>query len=253
MLVSCSQCGKEFNKLPSQIKKTNNNFCSQSCAAIFNNAKYPKKHKIEKIKVKTITIFNDLECPFCKVIFTPKYSYQKYCSSKCANCASTARFHERQKFLSRKCKMCNIFISHHAITGYCKSCFDALRMVKAEQKTLKELKLERAGSNTYTRIRDNLANKFRRYVPNSYHKCFLCGEDEVYELCHIKPVSSFSDDTILKEINSFSNLVVLCPTHHWKYDHPDKCTIDKDKILSLDEWLKRDQVNLGDIYNKLFV
>lgn len=38
--VKCANCGVSFSKLPSQIAKTNNNFCSKSCAATFNN-----KHK----------------------------------------------------------------------------------------------------------------------------------------------------------------------------------------------------------------
>jgi len=36
--VSCKNCGKEFEKQPNQIKTTKNNFCSSSCAAIYNNA-----------------------------------------------------------------------------------------------------------------------------------------------------------------------------------------------------------------------
>jgi len=43
-LVMCDKCGKKFNKFPSQIKKTKGNFCSSSCAASFNNKKYPKRH-----------------------------------------------------------------------------------------------------------------------------------------------------------------------------------------------------------------
>ena len=42
MTVTCSNCGKEFNKNPSQIKRADNNFCSRSCAATVNNKKYKK-------------------------------------------------------------------------------------------------------------------------------------------------------------------------------------------------------------------
>jgi hypothetical protein len=38
--VNCNNCAKLFQKTPSQIKKTKNNFCCKSCAATFNN-----KHK----------------------------------------------------------------------------------------------------------------------------------------------------------------------------------------------------------------
>jgi hypothetical protein len=35
--VICANCGINFLKTPSRIAKTNNNFCSKSCAATFNN------------------------------------------------------------------------------------------------------------------------------------------------------------------------------------------------------------------------
>lgn len=35
--VNCLQCGRSFFKLPAEIKKTPNNFCSQSCAATYHN------------------------------------------------------------------------------------------------------------------------------------------------------------------------------------------------------------------------
>jgi len=37
MKVICKNCGKVFKKMPSQIKRSKNNFCSQSCAATYNN------------------------------------------------------------------------------------------------------------------------------------------------------------------------------------------------------------------------
>ena len=38
-VVKCEECPKQFNKLPSAIKRTNHNFCSRSCAATFNGRK----------------------------------------------------------------------------------------------------------------------------------------------------------------------------------------------------------------------
>ena len=36
MEVICEECGKTFDKLPSQIAYTNHNFCSRSCAGLYN-------------------------------------------------------------------------------------------------------------------------------------------------------------------------------------------------------------------------
>ena len=58
------------------------------------------------------------------------------------------------------------------------------------------------------------------YEKNQGEKtCKVCGYDKHIQVCHIKSVSSFSDDTLITEINSKDNLVGLCPNHHWEYDH----------------------------------
>jgi len=41
--VFCKNCNISFLKTLSQIKKVKNNFCSQKCAATYNNKIYPKR------------------------------------------------------------------------------------------------------------------------------------------------------------------------------------------------------------------
>jgi hypothetical protein len=51
-LVLCVNCNKPFEKSPLEIKRTKNNFCSQSCSASFNNKgtqRNPPKLRICKI------------------------------------------------------------------------------------------------------------------------------------------------------------------------------------------------------------
>jgi len=66
--VFCAECNKKFHKKLNQINKTNNNFCSQSCAAIYNNAH--KKHgtrrsKLEKYLEEELTkLYPNLEIHF---------------------------------------------------------------------------------------------------------------------------------------------------------------------------------------------
>lgn len=45
MLVTCKNCKVEFNKNNSQVKKSLNHFCSRSCAAKYNNKKFPKRKR----------------------------------------------------------------------------------------------------------------------------------------------------------------------------------------------------------------
>lgn len=49
--VNCFQCGKCFSKLPSQINKSPNHFCSRSCAAIYNNTHKTKGNRRSKLEI----------------------------------------------------------------------------------------------------------------------------------------------------------------------------------------------------------
>lgn len=50
--VVCANCNASFLKLPSQISKTKNNFCSKSCAATFNNKN--KKYGTRRSKLENL-------------------------------------------------------------------------------------------------------------------------------------------------------------------------------------------------------
>lgn len=65
----------------------------------------------------------------------------------------------------------------------------------------------------------------RRHAHYIYHKnngekkCKVCGYENHVEVCHIKSVSSFGDNDLITDINSFDNLIGLCPNHHWEFDN----------------------------------
>ncbi len=48
--------------------------------------------------------------------------------------------------------------------------------------------------------------------------CSICGYSEHVEVCHIKPIKDFLDSSLISEINSLDNLILLCPNHHWELD-----------------------------------
>lgn len=49
--------------------------------------------------------------------------------------------------------------------------------------------------------------------------CEKCGYDKHVEACHIKPISSFTKNTLIDIINSPDNLLALCPNCHWEFDN----------------------------------
>lgn len=54
---------------------------------------------------------------------------------------------------------------------------------------------------------------------NPSPKCAICGYTNHVEVAHIKAVSEFTDEDTISDINSISNLIGLCPNHHWEYDN----------------------------------
>lgn len=63
--VDCLQCGKLFSKRNSEIKKTPNNFCSQSCSGTYNNTHKVKGTRRSKLEVwleeQLTLLYPDLE------------------------------------------------------------------------------------------------------------------------------------------------------------------------------------------------
>ncbi|MBI2976429.1 MAG: HNH endonuclease, partial [Chloroflexi bacterium] len=57
------------------------------------------------------------------------------------------------------------------------------------------------------------------YNSGKPQSCFRCGYSLHLEVCHIRPIQDFSEDTPMSVVNSLDNLVALCPNCHWELDH----------------------------------
>lgn len=73
MLVKCKNCNKKFDKLPNQVRKHPNHFCSRSCSSSFNNKGKRKNPPKERVCSKCSTKFfrtgshkSYLLCPSCR-------------------------------------------------------------------------------------------------------------------------------------------------------------------------------------------
>lgn len=67
--IVCANCGKQGTRKFSETVKTNNNFCNSSCAAVYNNKKYPKIKRMNK-------------CRQCGESISTAYSYCDDCISQ---------------------------------------------------------------------------------------------------------------------------------------------------------------------------
>jgi 5-methylcytosine-specific restriction endonuclease McrA len=59
----------------------------------------------------------------------------------------------------------------------------------------------------------------RHYLAVRPYQCVRCGYDKHIEVCHKRPLTTFSLDTPIAIVNAIDNLVGLCPNCHWEFDH----------------------------------
>lgn len=69
-LVYCKRCKKEFYKIPAEVKKHPNHFCSRSCAATYNNTHKThgtRRSKLEKyLEEQLVLVYSELPIDFNK-------------------------------------------------------------------------------------------------------------------------------------------------------------------------------------------
>jgi hypothetical protein len=186
-------------------------YCSRSCAAKINNALYVKRIKnpekinkqseAEEKKARLLIDKCDQDLMelrrqdfLCRMRAAVKRCTQDLCacggikrreSNRCKTCAA------QDKALLTKAIPAAVFRNKESVTGKHPS-----------------------WKNSHIRNQCRSWNKDLAKLP-----CQKCGYSLHVELCHTIPVSSFSDDTTLGEINDPANILVLCSRDHWEFDH----------------------------------
>lgn len=88
MKVNCANCGESVERFPNQVKKNKNCFCDQSCAAAYNNKKYPKRERKKYLNAECINCGK----PFSKNTYRVA---RKYCPTECQ------RIYIHKKYIKR--------------------------------------------------------------------------------------------------------------------------------------------------------
>lgn len=120
---------------------------------------------------------------------------KRFCSRSCAAFYNNAKRERKEKIKKIK-ENIDLFLS----------------------KTKKELLLS---CKNYFSFRSTITKHARKVIKKSNKDliCNNCGYNKHVETCHIKSVSSFTDDSTIEEINNLKNLIYLCPNCHWEYDN----------------------------------
>jgi len=83
ILTECKLCNKEFNKQFKEIVKSNNDFCSHSCSAKYNNkGRKMSSETKEKIRQK-LMIIRYTNCVICDKEFSFRKRKPMTCGEKC--------------------------------------------------------------------------------------------------------------------------------------------------------------------------
>ena len=139
----------------------------------------------------------------------------KFCSSSCS--ASYNNRISPKRLLVNECVDCGVKVRSNI--KRCKQCFEQTRTSALQSMTIGEIKELYRHKSTMA-----VAAKIRGYGKTIYENsnkpkyCVTCGYNKHYEVCHIKSVSSFPDDTTMLVIHALDNLIALCPNCHWEFD-----------------------------------
>jgi hypothetical protein len=137
----------------------------------------------------------------------------KYCSRSCSAIISNKTQIKRKR--EGKCSDCGNMIS--SSRSYCGECFVKNRSAKditLQEATERYSKHHKTSAYCLVRTRARATEKAQ-----STTCCEHCGYFKHQEVCHIKPISSYPLTTMISEINSADNLLILCPNCHWEFDH----------------------------------
>ena len=134
----------------------------------------------------------------------------KFCTRSCAASYNNKFFIKRTK--KWRCIICNAPVKEQRM--YCPEC-----QVKGKDHKLSTIIYQKHHrSSMFALVR----GRAKTIVSSLPQICSKCGYSKHVEVCHIKPISSFPEDTRLSIINDPSNLILLCPNCHWEFDNDQK-------------------------------
>lgn len=156
-------------------------------------------------------------CLFCQ----KETNNPKYCSSSCSAKHTNVLFPKRKT--NKKCIICgeSVLSYRHSRCAihhkeYIETRFDYIKELTLQdywnKKSLQNLHV--SSKNAHIQI---LARSHFKDLINK--PCANCGYNKHVELCHIKPIKSFPPTAKIKEVNSYANLIQLCPNCHWEFDN----------------------------------
>lgn len=148
------------------------------------------------------------KCIECKT----RTANPKFCTISCGTIFNNKK---RGRHINH-CVDCGIEIANRS--KRCKECRTLLTSNDWSTITLGEM-IGRRKHQAHSAIRTLARAIYRK--SDKPKICKICGYSKHYHVCHKKAIDTYSLDTPISTINRLGNLMAMCPTHHWEFDH--KC------------------------------
>jgi hypothetical protein len=206
--LNCAKCNKLYTRLLKSYKrrlKLNPNgkmFCSRKCQF---------KSQITRLTVVCLCCGKEFERQLSSI----EKCSNGFCSQSCSGSYNGHKFPKRK--LKHTCKICGTLV--RSKEAYCKTCKLENERILNNQTLQDVIYTTCHKSSAFALVK----SRARSVIPKC--PCEECGFSHT-EVCHIKPVSSFTLDTKVSVVNDPSNLKRLCPNCHWLFDHPKKLCME---------------------------
>lgn len=128
----------------------------------------------------------------------------------------TEYMREYRKSKEKSCPICQ----EHMILQESKACINCTRStrIKSNKWTVADATyVNHHKSSAFALIRSRARTSVKEELKNP--SCESCGYSKHVEVCHIKGIADFPEDTPIYVVNNRSNLKLLCPNCHWELDH----------------------------------
>lgn len=154
-------------------------------------------------------------CLHCGNDFSVKHPSdpKKYCSHSCAATVNN-REHPKRKKVIRICRACPCPCEGASV--FC----TAHQQKDARDHTLADVADMMSAKGKHPSWRWAYVRSLNRSWNEPLgRRCLVCGYTHHVELAHIRAISTFPLTTTLQVVNDPSNVLGLCPNHHWEFDH----------------------------------
>lgn len=191
----CIHCGKEFYRLPSEVKRGAGTYCSNQCSGAFRTKKM------------------ELNCLHCHKVFIGIAGADKFCSHECYSL-------NKQNKVERICEYCgDLFLIKPVDIKRGRGRFCGRECSGLAQRGLNSPSW-RGGHGKYRG--ENWIQQRKLAYDRAKGVCQYCGKKPIkgVKQCavhHIKPFREFNGDYIAA--NQLTNLVVLCHPCHMRAEH----------------------------------